>query len=181
MNLQSNSMPFRLGQFVVVVLLVSIWINISEVFRYFVIVMPGMREHLNMVPDVAPMDWGVFAIWGVWDTILTLYVVGLAWLFASRFGFRTRVAIAAGTFAWAGFFLLFWVGMYNMRLTTMSLLSMALPLAWLEMVVGAWLAMWLFGRRFENHEVSSTNQSNITFPVFFQIQPGVIMYRRAII
>jgi hypothetical protein len=40
--------------------------------------MPGTREHLSMVPGVAPMDWGVFAVWGVWDTILTGYVVGVA-------------------------------------------------------------------------------------------------------
>lgn len=54
---------FNLKQFLIVVLLVSIWVNASEVFRYFVIVMPETRQFLSMVPNIAPMDWGVFFVW----------------------------------------------------------------------------------------------------------------------
>ena len=42
-----------------------IWINASEVFRYFAFVMPMMREAFPMVPNVAPMNLPVFMIWGV--------------------------------------------------------------------------------------------------------------------
>jgi hypothetical protein len=140
----SNRLSLR--RFVVVLLLVNIWVNVSEVFRYFVIVMPATREYLTVVPDVAPMDWGVFAVWGVWDTILTAFVVGVAWLFLARYGRSAWVGLAAGSFAWMGFFVLFWLAMYNMRLSSPTLPLVALPLAWIEMIVAAYLAVWLLAR-----------------------------------
>jgi len=42
-----------------------------------------------------------------------------------------------------GFFLLFWLGLYNMRLTTLAVAAIALPLAWLEMVIAAMLTLWI--------------------------------------
>ncbi|NOY42989.1 MAG: hypothetical protein GXP26_14285 [Planctomycetes bacterium] len=66
-----------LQRFAVITLLVSIWVNVSEVFRYFAIVMPAMRRDLAAIPNVAPMNWPVFAVWGVWDTILAAFVVFL--------------------------------------------------------------------------------------------------------
>ena len=49
---------FPTHAFVRACLAVSIWINVSEIFRYFVFVMP-------MVPDVAPVNLSVFLIWGL--------------------------------------------------------------------------------------------------------------------
>ena len=137
---------FSPKKFILTTLIVSIWINLSEVFRYFVIVMPKTREYLSMIPGVAPMDWGVFAIWGVWDTILTALVVFMYWLVAQRFGDNLRSVILAGTISWMFFFLLFWVGMINMALSSVSLAAMVLPLAWLEMVVASYIASKLYLR-----------------------------------
>jgi hypothetical protein len=61
---------FPLRAFVLTCLIVSLWINASEIFRYFLFVMPMTRETLAMVPDVAPMSLPVFLIWGLWDTLL---------------------------------------------------------------------------------------------------------------
>lgn len=137
---------FNFKKFILTTLIVSIWINLSEVFRYFVIVMPRTREHLSMVPGVAPMNWGVFAIWGVWDTLLTALVVFMYWLVAQRFGNNSKSAMLAGTTSWLFFFVLFWVGLVNMGLTSVSLAAIALPLAWLEMVVASWIASRLYAR-----------------------------------
>ena len=137
---------FNFKKFILTTLIVSIWINLSEVFRYFVIVMPKTREHLSMVPGVAPMNWGVFAIWGVWDTLLTALVVFMYWLVAQRFGNNSKSAMLAGTTSWLFFFVLFWVGLVNMGLTSVSLAAIALPLAWLEMVVASWIASRLYAR-----------------------------------
>ena len=137
---------FNLKKFILTTLVVSIWINLSEVFRYFAIVMPKTREYLSIVSGVAPMDWGVFAIWGVWDTILTALVVFVYWLVAQRFGNNLRSVVLAGTTSWMFFFLLFWVGMVNMALSSVSLVAIALPLAWLEMVVASFIASKLYAR-----------------------------------
>lgn len=141
--MKASTSEFR--QILWVVLVVSAWVNASEVFRYFVIVMPATRQFLSTVPDVAPMDWKVFLVWGVWDTVLTVFVVATTRLFTRQFGNCLPVSVAAGTLAWAGFFVLFWLALYNMRLSSLTLPLVALPLAWLEMVVAACLASWLFG------------------------------------
>ena len=119
-----------------------VWINLSEVFRYFIFVMPMMREALPGVPGVAPMNLGVFMIWGVWDTILVFCVTLLSWLFLERFGNSVRVAVAAGTFCWLAIFVILWLGLYNMNLTTAKIAATALPLAWLEMVIAAMVVRW---------------------------------------
>lgn len=130
-------------KFLKLVLITSIWVNISEVFRYFVIVMPAMRKDLSVIPNVAPMDWGVFSIWGVWDTILTAGIVFIAWLCIRVYGKSTRTIIIAGTTSWALFFLLFWVGMVNMNLSKIYLLAYTLPLSWIETIIGSWITIKL--------------------------------------
>lgn len=137
---------FNTKKFVTTVLLVSIWVNISEVFRYFVIVMPETREFLSVVPNVAPMSWGIFLVWGVWDTLLTASIVFMFWLVASAFGNNISSVLIAAVASWLFFFVLFWVGLLNMSLTTVGLAAIALPLALLETVVASFIASFLYAR-----------------------------------
>lgn len=124
-------------------LVASIWINTSEVFRYFVIVMPTMRQDLSSVPNVAPMDWWIFSIWGVWDTILTASIVFITWLCLKVYGSSVRTVIVAGTTSWLMFFVLFWVAMVNMNLSKVGLLTYTLPLSWIETTICAWITIKL--------------------------------------
>jgi len=117
------------------------WINASEVFRYFVFVMPMIRDTLSMAPDVAPMDWQVFLVWGIWDTILVCVATAIPWMVMTLFGGHLRNAVAAGTGTWLAVFVIFWLGTYNMNLATPEIVLTALPLAWLEMCVAA-LIVW---------------------------------------
>ena len=50
---------FKLKQFVIITLLASIWINISEVFRYFVLVMPRVKSFFDNKNGVAEMDLSI--------------------------------------------------------------------------------------------------------------------------
>lgn len=126
--------------FVLTFVIVSLWINASEIFRYFVFVMPMTRQTLAMVPDVAPMNLPVFLVWGLWDTLLVVMSVLLTWLYARVFGASFRSAVIAGTLAWLFFFVLFWIAMLNMNLATPATAAIALPLAWIELVVASILA-----------------------------------------
>lgn len=137
---------FCFKQFCLAVLIVSIWVNASEVFRYFVIVMPETRSFLAMVPNIAPMNWPVFLAWGVWDSILTACIVFMFWLTAQVFGNNWRSVITAGVISWAFFFVLFWGGMVNMSLAEPKLALIALPLALLETLVACAITAWLYGR-----------------------------------
>ncbi|MBX2863646.1 MAG: hypothetical protein KTR27_08825 [Leptolyngbyaceae cyanobacterium MAG.088] len=135
---------FNVKQFILITLITSLWINVSEVFRYFVFVMPSLRQSLATLANVAPMNWGVFAIWGGWDTLLTGLVVFMVWLFSQQYGNNLRSALMAGTISWLFFFVLFWVGMVNMGLAEWSLLGIALPLSWVELVIASGIAAKLY-------------------------------------
>lgn len=123
-----------------------IWINASEVFRYFAFVMPMMREAFPMVPDVAPMNLLVFMIWGVWDTILVLTATLLPWMAIKLFGASAIRAVLYGTGVWLSVFVILWLGLFNMNVATVSVLSIALPMAWVEMIVAALIVWWFTAR-----------------------------------
>jgi len=120
----------------------AVWINASEVFRYFVFVMPMMREAFPQVEGIAPMNLPVFAIWGAWDAILVLVVTGFVFLFLDRFGNGLLQAITAGSLIWTAIFVILWLGLFNMNIATGAILAIALPLSWLEMVVAALIVNW---------------------------------------
>ncbi|MBT9313455.1 hypothetical protein [Leptothoe kymatousa] len=120
----------------------TIWINISEVFRYFAFVMPMMRNTFPRIENVAPMNAGVFAIWGLWDTILVIATTGFIWLFLERFGYGKRNAILAAVLFWMAVFVILWLGLFNMNLATPEILAVALPLALVEIMVAAIIVDW---------------------------------------
>ncbi|WP_299295753.1 hypothetical protein [uncultured Tateyamaria sp.] len=123
-----------------------IWINLSEVFRYFALIMPMMRDAFPMIPDVAPMNLPVFLIWGLWDTILVATATIIPWLALATFGGTVKTAVLAGTGVWVGVFGILWLGLFNMNLATPTIVLTALPLAWLEMTVAALVVWWFCNR-----------------------------------
>ncbi|MEM1298504.1 MAG: hypothetical protein AAGH68_04425 [Pseudomonadota bacterium] len=140
----AHAAPFPWRTYLWAVLAVSIWVNASEVARYFLLVMPAMRDSLAVVPDIAPMNLPVFLIWGLWDTVLVCLCVLTWWMWAERFGPTLSSAIWAGTMSFAFLFGLFWLAMWNMNLATPGLLAMALPWAWVEMVVASLIARRIY-------------------------------------
>ena len=138
---------FVLKDFVLITLVTSIWVNISEVFRYFVIVRPEMHENLAAIQNIADMNFVIFAIWGVWDTLLTGLFVFLFWLCSRVFGNNTRTILISGLISWCFFFVLFWVGLANMNLSSWSFTIIVLPLALLETLVAAFIASKLYSKK----------------------------------
>ena len=129
--------PINKKALLLALLINMVWINISEVFRYFVFVMPMMRDALPTLENVAPMSWTVFLIWGVWDTILIFCVTAFFWIYLERFGCALIDVLAGASFAWLGIFVILWLGLYNMNLTNLSVVGVALLLSWVELVVAA--------------------------------------------
>ena len=138
----SASTPFVSRGVIITLLVNGVWINASEIFRYFLFVMPMMRETFPQISDVAPMTLPVFLIWGIWDTVLLFAVTGFVWLYLERFGASFSNAVLAGTLVWLSIFGIFWLGLYNMNLATLSILSIALPLSWLELAIAALIVNW---------------------------------------
>ena len=138
---------FVAKDFIAITFLTSIWVNASEVFRYFVLVRPEMHEYLSTVPNVANMNFAIFAIWGLWDTLLTALYVFLFWLCANVFGNNVKSILISGVMSWCFFFLLFWVGMANMNLSSWGYLLIVLPLALIETLIAAYIISRLYSQR----------------------------------
>lgn len=119
-----------------------IWINASEIFRYFVFVMPMMREAFPELTDIAPMSLAVFLSWAVWDTILVVSVSLIAWLSLYKIGLGWRAVFVTGTAIWAAIFVILWLGLWNMNLTTGPIVLIALSLAWVEMIIATVIVRW---------------------------------------
>ena len=138
MSANKNTMQqFTAKGFLCAFTLNMIWVNASEVFRYFVFVMDMMQTAFPQIADIAPMNLGVFAIWGVWDTIIVCSICGFSWLFFEKFGYGLGNAVIAGTLFWLSVFVVLWLGLFNMNLATLEILVVVLPLALLEQVVAA--------------------------------------------
>jgi hypothetical protein len=123
---------------------VSIWINISEVFRYFVIVRPEMQSYLHMIPNIANMNLGIFTLWGIWDTVLSILVVFSFWLMAEKFGYNRKTALYSATFSWLWLFFMFWFASANMNLASWSFVIIPMFLSWIEMLVASFIVLKLF-------------------------------------
>ena len=131
---------FVFKQFAIITLIVSIWINISEVFRYFVLVMPRVKSFFGNQSGIAEMDLGIFSIWGLWDMLLTAVLVFFFWLYSKSFGNTNTSVLISGLLVWLSIFVIFWVATANMGLSDWKILLITLPLSLLEMIVGAWIA-----------------------------------------
>ena len=141
-------MSFQIKQYIFISLVVSIWINASEVFRYIVFVMPQVKSFFADKAGVAEMDWIIFLIWFFWDSLLTALLVFLFWLYARNFGNNWRSIFISGSIAWLFVFVIFWVATANMGLAEWSTLWITLPLSWIEMVVGTTIAAHLYRRKY---------------------------------
>ena len=138
---------FQLKKFIVATLITSIWINASEVFRYFVFIRPRVRDFFDYKNGIAEIDVSIFTIWGLWDTLLTAVLVFAVWLCTQVYMQAKKVILISGTFIWASVFIIFWVATANMGLSEWSILFIALPLSLFEMLIGAWIAHTLLSKQ----------------------------------
>ncbi|MGF1545226.1 MAG: hypothetical protein ACFB00_12140 [Parvularculaceae bacterium] len=114
-----------------------VWINASEVWRYFAIVRPMLRAAYPDDPGVGAMNLAIFAVWGVWATILIAAATGFFWLYLQARGATLAEAAFGATGFTLGTFGLLWLGGGNMGLAPAPIMWTALPLAWLELFVAA--------------------------------------------
>lgn len=127
-----------------IVLLTSLWINLSEVLRYFLWVRPNTQAYFAGQTGIAEINTLIFSIWGIWDMLLTASLVFTLWLCVRQFGNNRKAIWIAATHTWLTLFVLFWVATANMGLAPWSSIWITLAWAWLEMVVGAWITSRLF-------------------------------------
>ena len=116
-----------------------VWINVSEVARYFGLVKPMLHEAFPGADNIAAITPGIFASWMVWDTILILAATGFYWMYLHQFGRSLRNVLLCATWFTVTVFGLIWLGIVNMGLAPASFIWAALPLAWAEHLIAAYI------------------------------------------
>ncbi|GAA4041929.1 hypothetical protein [Parerythrobacter jejuensis] len=116
-----------------------VWINASEVWRYLYVIKPMLHEAFPGEARIAPFDLATFAIWSLWDLILVAAATGFYWLFLKTAGPSFWQAITASILFTLTVFGLLWLGVYNMGLVPARFIWVALPLAWAEQAIAAFI------------------------------------------
>jgi len=119
-----------------------VWVNVSEVARYFWVVRPMLHEAFPGQTQIAPMNLGIFALWGVWDLILIAAATGFYWLWIERYSGSLRQILLASLCFSGTVFGLIWLGIANMGLAPYSMMAVAIPLAWFEQAIAAGIVVW---------------------------------------
>ena len=138
---------FIVKDFIIITLLTSIWVNISELIRYIPYVRPQMMDYLSAIPHMGEMNLQVALVWGFFDTLLTALYVFCFWLCAQVFGNNKKAILISGFMSWSFFFVLFWVGSANMFTAKWSNLLVVLPLALLETLLASLIASKLYSKK----------------------------------
>lgn len=142
-----SSIRFNLKQYVIITLITSIWIHIAEIARAMFVAFPLMEKFFAGRIPIGSMEISNGLIWGAWDTILTAVLVFIYWLCSVVFGNNFKAIFIAGTttaFATIG---IFWIASVNTGLGEWTTAAILFPIAWVEMIIGAWIASKLYSRK----------------------------------
>ena len=135
---------FNLKQFIIITLITSVWVNISEVLRAILLVFPRMVSFFEGKMVIGQMALKNIVIWTLWDTLLTIILIFIFWLCAKAFGNNTKaVFISATVTTWATIGV-FWIATVNTGLGEWSTGVMAIFFAWIGLLIGAFIASKLY-------------------------------------
>ena len=132
----------RPNGFAMALMINFLWINASEVWRYFVIVRPDLLAAFADRPGIAPVTPLIALSWAAWDCILILAAVGYYSMHLRARGENAGQALLAATAFTVTVFGLLWLALINMGLATTQMAAKALPLAFAEQAVAALLTLW---------------------------------------
>lgn len=138
---------FNIKDFLVITLIMSIWVNISENIRFFAYVEGKIVGFLHMVPNIGLLwDPEVLAIFAVWSLLLSAYYVFIFWLCAQVFGNGVK-AIIVSSLTSVSFIVLFWLLFIGMQLGEWDTFLTILPFALLETFVASFIASRLYAKK----------------------------------
>lgn len=117
----------------------TIWVNISGLPRYFLVVAPMLYAAFPDKPEVAPVSVPIMALWGIWTVLFMLVTTGFYWMYFDRNGITGRNIFVSAFWVTITTIVLTWFALGNMGLAPYSLLFAATPLAFAEQVISAYI------------------------------------------
>jgi len=112
------------------ILLATIWISISEVFRNTFLLHGSWVEHYNNLGQTFPELPINGAVWGVWSLVFSIVI----FIISKKYSFVETIILA-----WIIGFVMMWLVIGNLGVLPFSILPFAIPLSILEVSVAVWI------------------------------------------
>jgi hypothetical protein len=109
------------------ILLVSIWINISETLRWILFSKSYIDIHFEAANLVLPNDHINNILWIVWGIIIAVMI----------FIISKKFKVLQTTFIiWITVFVMHWLALWNFTVLPINILWLVVPLSFIEVLVG---------------------------------------------
>lgn len=135
--------------FILTILIVSLWIHFSETIRYFYLVMPEVKSFFTGLNGIATLNIPTFIVWAIWGTFLSGFITWMTYLTCEKYGYSFKNYIQAGTVSMVFFFFLFWLGLANMNLARWEFVPVVLVFCLIETVIASIIAGHLLEKHFD--------------------------------
>lgn len=147
--METRKVNFNVKDFIAASLWSAIWIGISEMARYLLIVRPAQIEFFSeIIPEMGEMSQPVTLMgWSVLSVLMIMSFIFVFWLCANVFGNNRKAVWISGITSWVLWFVLLWIALPTMHLSTWSIVPVVLPLALLETVVTSYIASKVYAKR----------------------------------
>lgn len=139
MTSQAALTPMNSGLFLKAFLINTLWVNISGLPRYFLLVKPMLHAASPENPDLAPVSIPVLLSWGLWTVGFMLVTTGFYWMYFDRNGKTGRHVVVAAIWVTTATIGLTWLGIVNMGMVPVSIMAAAVGWATLEQIVSAFI------------------------------------------
>ena len=137
MNVQASLTPMSGGLFWKAFWLNMLWVNISGLPRYFLLIKPMLHEAYPNNAEIAPVSLNILLSWGVWTFLFVLASTCFFWMYFDRSQFTQRNAFIAALWFTTGTIGLTWLGTVNMGMVPVAILVVAMLWASIEQFVSA--------------------------------------------
>jgi hypothetical protein len=120
------------------ILLISLWINIFETFRWILFAKPDIDMHFKAINLVLPNEPLNNILWLIWGIIIAVMI----------FIISQKFKVLQTTFiVWVMVYVTPWIALWNFSVLPINILWLAVPLTFINVFVGA-----LICNRFLNKE-----------------------------
>lgn len=127
------------------VLLLSVWINISETARWVLYSKPKFETHYRSLGLELPNTLVNGILWMIWGIIIAFIVFVLS----PKFSLLQTTIIT-----WLAVFVLIWIVLWNYAVLPLDLLLVAAPLSLIEIFIAA-----MISRQLHPHPATPSTQS----------------------
>jgi len=120
------------------IVIVSIWINVSETLRWVLFSKPHLDSHYKSINIILPDNPINNVLWLIWGIIIAVMIFILS----------KKYTLVQTTFIiWVTVFVMHWIALWNSAVFPASILWVVVPLSFIEIFIGA-----LICKRFLSNE-----------------------------